>query len=73
MMVCYIYRTIMIAIFIINWSIILTIRCTLLVEETIPRGAFVDPDEMRDLRSANKQTLTSLLLVYELPSAHRNV
>ena len=28
-------------------------RCTLLVEETIPRGAFVDPDEMRDLRSAN--------------------
>lgn len=25
-------------------------RCTLLVEETIPRGAFVDPDEMRDLR-----------------------
>ena len=29
-------------------------RCTLLVEETIPRGAFVDPDEMRDLRSADK-------------------
>ena len=28
----------------------LVIRCTLLVEETIPRGAFVDPDEMRDLR-----------------------
>lgn len=25
-------------------------RCTLLVEETIPRGAYVDPDEMRDLR-----------------------
>jgi len=25
-------------------------RCDLLVEETIPRGAYVDPDEMRDLR-----------------------
>merc|ERR1711990_410232 len=25
-------------------------RCTLLVEETIPRGAYVDPDQMRDLR-----------------------
>ena len=25
-------------------------RCTLLVEETIPRGGYVDPDEMRELR-----------------------
>ena len=25
-------------------------RCTLLVEETIPRGAYVDPDQIRDLR-----------------------
>merc|ERR1712073_264838 len=25
-------------------------RCTLLVEETIPRGAYVDPDQVRDLR-----------------------
>ena len=24
--------------------------CTLLVEETIPRGAYVDPDQVRDLR-----------------------
>jgi len=26
-------------------------RCTLLVEETIPRGGYVDPDEMRELRA----------------------
>ena len=25
-------------------------NCQLLVEETMPRGAYVDPDEMRDLR-----------------------
>ena len=25
-------------------------HCTLLLEETIPRGAYVDPDQMRDLR-----------------------
>ena len=26
-------------------------QCQLLVEETIPRGAYVDPDEMRDLKA----------------------
>ena len=50
--------------------ILWTIRCTLLVEETIPRGAFVDPDEMRDLRSIfliyfHSRIFSTLLLLIE--------
>ena len=42
--------SIIISIIVVLFYNFLVIRCTLLVEETIPRGAFVDPDEMRDLR-----------------------